>query len=83
MAWAFAEHPDSEIWRGPYEVKEVAIAEALAHFGAPDDGCKPCISECRPVTPEDEIGDESWTFLCVGPVELIDFGDRDAGTNPS
>lgn len=26
---------------------------------------------------------DGWTFLCVGAVELIDFGDRDAGTNPS
>lgn len=71
--WAFADHPESEHWRGPFATKHEAISEALGHYGDPEDGFKPCVSHCRPVRPEDEIGDEDWTFLCVGPVEVIDI----------
>lgn len=71
MAWAFANHPNSEHWQGPHETKEVAIAEALNHFGDPDDHHKPCVAECRPIGPDDEDVEEHWAFLVVGKPELV------------
>lgn len=70
--WAFAPDPESEHWCGPFATKHEAIVEALAHYGDQEDGFKPCVSPCRPIRPEDD-GEEEWTFICEGPVEIIDF----------
>ena len=70
--WAFASDPESEHWSGPFATKHEAIVEALAHYGDPEDGFKPCVSECRPVRPEDDA-EEEWTFICTGEIEVIDF----------
>lgn len=71
--WAYASDPESEHWRGPYATKHEAIVEALAHFGDPEDGFKPCVATCRPVRPDDDVGDEDWTFIVDGATEVIDF----------
>ena len=71
--WAFADHPDSEHWCGPYATKREAIAQALGHYGDTEDGFTPCLSQCRPVQPSDHAGDEDWTFICIGPREIIEF----------
>lgn len=71
--WAFANHPDSEHWNGPHATKDEAILEALAYWGDPDDGFKPCVSPCRPVQEEDRVEGwaNDWTFIVDGPVEVL------------
>lgn len=71
LLWSFASGPDAERWVGPFPTKHAAIAEALAYYGDPDDGFRPCVATCRARRPEDD-GDETWTFIIDGEPEVID-----------
>ncbi len=68
--WAFSSEPSSEYWKGPFLTKDEAIAEALAHYGDPEDGFQPCVATCRPVRPEDDAEPE-WTFIVDGDPEVL------------